>query len=68
MSQQGTEKSSFRVIFRIGFGILTAMILQNTISSSTAFDLKVLIAECVTLESHETKQKSEFSFELGSTL
>ena len=31
MSQHGTEKSIYRVIFRIGFGIMTAMILQNTI-------------------------------------
>ena len=33
---------------------------------STSFDLKVLISECVTLESHKTKQKSELSFELVS--
>ena len=32
MSQHGTEKSIYRVIFRICFGIKTAMILQNTIS------------------------------------
>ena len=32
MSQQGTEKSIFRVIFWIGFGIRAAMILQNTIT------------------------------------
>ena len=113
LSQQGTEKSIFRVIFRIGFGIMTTMILQNTISrfnlfriesfdsgvcsfgelkkysvdcrskkqrrafselyfkldlalwlqwfckrpfpDLTSFDLKVLIAECVTLESHKKK-------------
>ena len=111
MSQQGTEKRIFRVIFWIGFGIMTAMIQQNTICrfnlfwnesfdswvcyygetrkksverrskkqrspfselsfelalalwlqwfckilfpDSTYFEMKVLIAECVNLESHE---------------
>ena len=33
--RQGTEKNIFRVIFRIGFGIMTSMILQNTISRFT---------------------------------
>ena len=55
MSQQGTEKSIFRVIFRIGFGIMTAMILQNTISRFNFFEVKVLWAECVILESYEKK-------------
>ena len=32
MSQHGTEKSIYRVIFRIGFGIMPAMIMKNTIS------------------------------------
>ena len=32
MLQQGTEKSMFRVIFRIGFDIITTVVLQNTIS------------------------------------
>ena len=40
MSQQGTEKSIFRVIFRIGFGIMTAMILQNTISRFNLFRIE----------------------------
>ena len=42
MSQQGTEKSVFRVIFRIGFGIMTAMILQNAISSFNSFRIERL--------------------------
>ena len=41
MSQQGTEKSILRVIFRIGFGIImTAMILQNTISRNNFFQIE----------------------------
>ena len=40
LSQQGTEKSIFRVIFRIGFGIMTAMILQNTISRFNFFRIE----------------------------
>ena len=40
MSQQGAEKSIFRVIFRIGFGIRTAMILQNTISRFNLFRIE----------------------------
>ena len=138
LSQQGTEKSIFRVIFRIGFVIMTTMILQNTISKfnffriesfdswvcyfgeprkkksvdcrskeqrkafselsfelalalwlqwfckipfpdSTSFELQVLIAECVSLESHENKSVdcrskeqrrafSDLSFELASMI
>ena len=37
LSQQGTEKSIFRVIFRIGFDVINAMILQNTISRFNFF-------------------------------
>ena len=40
MSQQGTEKRIFRVIFRIGFGIMTAMILKNTISRFNLFRIE----------------------------
>ena len=36
MSQQGTEKSIFRVIFQISFDVITTMILQNT---NTKFNL-----------------------------
>ena len=54
-TQQGTQNSVFRVIFRIDFSIRTAMILQNTISRFNLFRLKVLIPECVPLESHEKK-------------
>ena len=55
MSQQGTEKSIFRVIFRIDFDIVTTMILQIPFPDSTYFELKVLIVECATLESYENK-------------
>ena len=40
MSQQGTQNSVFRVIFRIGFSIRTAMILQNTISRFNLFRIE----------------------------
>ena len=53
LSQQGTEKSIFRVIFRIGFDVINAMILQNTISRFNFFRIASLIAECVSLVSHE---------------
>ena len=52
---QTTQNRVFRVTFRIGFSIRTAMILQNTISRFNLFRLKVLIPECDTLESHEKK-------------
>jgi len=39
--QQGTEKSIFRVIFRIGFDIMTTMILQNTISTFNYFLIQI---------------------------
>ena len=42
MFQQGTEKSIIKVIFRIGFGIMTAMILQNTISRFNLFQIESL--------------------------
>ena len=37
LSQQGTEKSIFRVIFRIGFNVITLMVLQNTNSRFNLF-------------------------------
>ena len=37
MFQQGTEKSIFKVIFKIEFGIMTTTILQNTISRFNLF-------------------------------
>ena len=40
ISQQGTEKSIFRVIFQIGFSIMTAMILQNTITRFNLFQIE----------------------------
>ena len=51
MSQQGAEKIIFRVIFPIGVGTMTAMILQNTISRFNLF----WIESFDNLESHETK-------------
>ena len=55
MSQRRTENRIFRLIFRIGFGIMTVMILQNTIPDSTYFELKVLRVEYATLESYKKK-------------
>ena len=40
MLQQETENIIFRVIFWIGFGIMTAMILQNTISRFNLFRIE----------------------------
>jgi len=40
LSQQGTEKSIFRVIFRIGFDVINAMILQNTTSRFNLFRIE----------------------------
>ena len=79
MLQQGTEKSLFRVIFRIDFDITTTMILKIPFPDSTYFELKVLIVECATLENYENKsvewrskehriEFSELSFELALAL
>ena len=40
MLQQGTEKSIFRGTFWLDFGIMTAMILQNTISRLNFFRIE----------------------------
>ena len=40
ISQQGTEKSIFRVIFQIGFDIMATMILQNNISRFNLFQIE----------------------------
>ena len=40
LSQQGTEKSIFRVIFRIGFNVITLMVLQNTNSRFNLFRIE----------------------------
>ena len=40
LSQQGTEKSIFRVIFRIGFDVIITMILQNTNSRFSFFRIE----------------------------
>ena len=77
MLQQGTEKNVFRVIFWIGFGIRTEMILQNTISRFNLFRFESFDSgECYsTLENYENKRSkehriafSELSFELALAL
>ena len=79
LSQQGTEKRIFRLIFRIGFDIITTVVLQNTISRFNFFQIASLIADCVSLVSHEKKSVdcrskeqrrafSELSFEMGLLL
>ena len=40
LSQQGTEKSIFRVIFRFSFYVITTMILQNTNSRFNLFRIE----------------------------
>ena len=44
LSQQRTEKSIFRVIFRIGFDVINAMILQNTISRFTLLKFSLYLS------------------------
>jgi len=79
MSQQGAEKSIFRVIFRIGFDVVTAMILQNTISRFNLLRIErfdswvcyVKSNEKKSVECHSKEQRrafSELSFELTLTL
>ena len=40
LSQQGTEKSIFREIFRIGCDVIMTMILQNTIFTFNLFEME----------------------------
>ena len=74
MSQQGTEKRFFRVIFWIGFGIMTAMILQNTNSRFTLFFRECYFGKPRKKKSVEYCSKkwrrafSELSFELAVSL
>ena len=55
MFQQGTEKSIFRVLLWIGFGIMTAMIWHNIIFRFNLFWIESFDTWVVTLESHEKK-------------
>ena len=77
--QQGTENSIFRVIFRISFMLSGPWFCKTLIPYSTYFELKVLIAECVTSKSHnkqtvdcrskeQTRAISELSFGMGLML
>ena len=80
MSQEGTEKSIFRVIFRMCFGIMTAIILQNTISRFNFFQIESFVSwvcyfgeprKNKTVECHRKKQRtafSELSFKLALRL
>ena len=74
------QRRAFSELIQIGFDIITSMILQNATSRFNLFWIfKVLIAECVTLESYkknsfEGRSKEqrrpflELSFELALTL
>ena len=79
MSQQGTKKSIFRVLFRIGCGIMTTMFLKNTISRSNLFQiesfyswvcyfgkLRKKIVECRSKE--QRRAFSDFSFKFALAL
>ena len=65
MSQQGTEKSIFRVIFRIGFGIMTAMILQNTISRFNFFRIESFDSWVFYFTDPRNKTKIRVIFRIG---
>ena len=53
MLQEETEKPIFSVFFQICFGIIAPIILKKSFQDLTYFNLKVLIAQCVTLENHK---------------
>ena len=65
LSQQGTEKSIFRVIFRIGFGIMTAMILQNTISRFNFFRIESFDSWVCYFGKPRNKTKIRVIFRIG---
>jgi hypothetical protein len=65
-TQQGTVMSKFRVILRIGFDIITAMIVQNTIFSTNFFELKVLVAQHFRLEYSCQKKKNLLNLIAGN--
>ena len=79
MSLQGTKKTIFSVLFRIGLGIMTTMFLQNTISRFNffrieSFDSRVCYFGKLRMKTVECRCKeqrrpfSEFSFELALAL
>ena len=55
MSQQGTEKTISEIYFELALALWLQWFCIFPFPDSTSFELKVLIAECVTLESHEKK-------------
>ena len=65
LSQQGTEKSIFRVIFRIGFGIMTTMILQNTISRFNFFRIESFDSWVCYFGKPRNKTKIRVIFRIG---
>ena len=78
-SQQGTENSIFRVIFRIRFEVITTMIVKITIFIADFFKIQSSDSPTPTMESQKKKSVeprsreqstaySELSFELGSRL
>ena len=73
MSQQGTEKSIFREIFRIGCDVIMKMILQNTIFTFNLFEMESF-DNCLCYVGNKRRsfrifcKLSVLSFELASTL
>ena len=59
------SKEQRRAFSELSFELALALFCKIPFPDSTSFELQVLIAECVALESHKTKQKSELSFELA---
>ena len=68
MSQKETENSVFRVIFKIGFGIMTAMILQNPTSTFNSFWIESFDSWVCYFEDPWQQEKPELSFELALML
>ena len=55
MLQQGTEKSFSELSFELALALWLQWFSKIPFTDSTYFELKVLIAECATLESYEKK-------------
>ena len=64
MSQQGTEKSIFRVIFWIDFDIMTAMKLQNPISRFNLFQIESFDSRVCYFKEPQ-KKKISVIFQIG---
>ena len=56
LSQQGIEHSFFKAVFKIGFALSQQWFYKITLPDSAYVQLKVFIAECFTLESHEEQK------------